>query len=275
MEIEKVLKIREHLKEEKVRELNSINQEIYQINELMENLEKRIEQVSDMLKKDFSYELLVEERALIYKLKQLEKSLNALLEKRERKADELKEEYREIKSLERIKSNMDRENYRKESMVEQINLNFLYNIKRNMIFFLLFFLPPLSFAESALSKKIKQEQSNRVQKDLEIMSEKLEIKLKKIQEERKKLESEKAKFEELKRKEDRKDVEKWIAVINKVSPDEAGAMMNELEPELVAQIMLRLKERQAAQILEAMDPKKSAQVSKIIMESKKPIVGSQ
>ncbi len=275
MDIDRVLKLKEKVKDEKAKEISAIDQDIRMLLKDMQELRSQIDTLNAQLKDCFSFETLIKQRAMLSTLAQYEKTLRDLQNVREEKSEELKEIYTEIKSLEKIKAIVDEDNRRKQTQIEQINLSFLHNIKKTILP-LLVALPLITFAESALSKKIKQEQKSKIESDMQIISKELELKLKKIEEEKKALEEKRRKLEELQkqkeeaqaRPEDQKDIEKWIAIINKTSPDEAGAMMNELDPNLVAQILLRLKERQSAQILEAMDPKKSAEVSKIIMSTK-------
>ncbi len=221
------------------------------------------------------FNIWVQQKALLSRWERCKERLKDLQKRREEKAQELREVYAEIKALERIKASHEEEERRKGVQREQMNLSFFHSIRKGLLLLLIVF-PLLSFGDSALSKKIKQEQRKKAEQDLSVINKELERRLKKIEEEKRALETERRRLEELKkqreqvevRPEEHKDVEKWVAIINKTSPDEAGAMMNQLDARLVAKIMLRLKERQAAQILEAMDPQKSAEVSKIIMESK-------
>ncbi len=125
----------------------------------------------------------------------------------------------------------------------------------------------LTFPQSALQKRVKEEREKKASQELSAISKDLEEKLRKIEEERKRL-------EELKRtpttkEEQRPEVKKLVDIFNKASPDEAGAVMNNLEPSLAAEILLNLKERQAAAILEAMDPQKAAEVSRIVLERRR------
>ncbi len=275
MDIERILELKEKAKEEKAKELSIVDHDIRMLLIDIERVKTQIEELNNELKVKFSYEALVKQKALLSILKDNEKKLNDLQILREKKAQELKEIYTEIKALEKLKTSTEDSNRKKQTQLDQINLGFLHTIKKSAMLIGIIF-PLVSFSESALSKKIKQEQRSKAESDMQIISKELELKLKRIEEEKKALEEKRRKLEELQRQkeevqikpEDQKEIEKWIAVINKTSPDEAGAMMNELDPNLAAQILLRLKERQAAQILEAMDPKKSAEVSKIIMSSK-------
>ncbi len=275
MDIDRILELKEKAKEEKARELSNVDYTIRMLLIDIQRVKTQIEELNNELKVKFSYEVLVRQRALLSILKDNEKKLNDLQILREIKAQELKEIYTEIKALERLKASTEYSNRKKQTQLDQINLGFLSTLKKSAMLIGIIF-PLISFSESALSKKIKQEQRSKAESDMQIISKELELKLKRLEEEKKVLEEERRKLEELRRQKEeaqikpteQKEIEKWIAIINRTSPDEAGAMMNELDPNLAAQILLRLKERQAAQILEAMNPKKSAEVSKIIMSSK-------
>lgn len=124
----------------------------------------------------------------------------------------------------------------------------------------------ISFSQSALQKKIKEDQEKRAKEEINAISKDLEEKLRRLEEERKRLEE--LKRIEPKREEQRPEVKRLIEIFNKTSPDEAGAIMNNLDPNLAAEVLISLKERQAAAILEAMDPQKAAEVSRIILERK-------
>lgn len=124
----------------------------------------------------------------------------------------------------------------------------------------------LAFSQSAIQKKIKQEQSKRAESELQSITKDLEEKLKRLEEERKKIEE--LKKVEPPKEEVKPEVKRLVDIFNKASGDEAGAIMNNMDPELAAEVLLNLKERQAAAILEAMDPKKAAEVSSIIMRKR-------
>lgn len=125
----------------------------------------------------------------------------------------------------------------------------------------------LSFPQSALQRKLKEEREKKAKEELSTISKDLEERLRRLEEERRRL-------EELKRieppkEEQRPEVKRLVEIFNKASPDEAGAIMNNMDSELAAQVLLNLKERQAAAILEAMDPKKAAEVSTLILEKRR------
>lgn len=129
------------------------------------------------------------------------------------------------------------------------------------------FLLSISFPQSALQKKIKEDREKKAKEEVSLILKDLEDRLKRLEEERKRLEE--LKRVEPKKEEQRPEVKKLVDIFNKASPDEAGAIMNNLDSKLAAEVLLNLKERQAAAILEAMDPKKAAEVSAIILERKK------
>jgi flagellar motility protein MotE (MotC chaperone) len=227
-------------------------------------LEERMAELERSIKQAFSFEKLIEYKSLLSKKSELERALGDLERETEKKKDELKLIYKDIKAVEVVKGKLETEMRRKESSLEMQRANFFHLIKKFLVLLLVF--PLISFDQSALQKKIKAKKEAKVESELKAVSKELEEKLRKLEEERKKL-------EELKRVEPKKeevspDFQKLIAIFNKADPDEAGAIMNNMDPNLAAEILLNLKASQSAAILSAMDAQKAAQVSQIMARKK-------
>ncbi|MFZ8784172.1 magnesium transporter MgtE N-terminal domain-containing protein [Thermocrinis sp.] len=259
--IKGVLKIKDWQKKERARELEQLRARTQALKEEIASLEERMAELERTIKQAFSFEKLIEYKSLLSKKSELEKALGELENETEKKKDELKLIYKDIKAVEVVKGRLETEMRRKEFSIEMQRANFLHLIIKKFLVFLLIF-PLISFDQSALQKKIKARKEAKVESELKAVSKELEEKLKKLEEERKKL-------EELKRVEPKKeevspDFQKLIAIFNKADPDEAGAIMNNMDPNLAAEILLNLKPTQSAAILSAMDSQKAAQVSEIM-----------
>lgn len=254
-------KEKDHIQEE-IKRLESIG------NKLLEEIRQTdimLEEVDASLKESFTLEGLIKYRSLLSQRERLNKEYLQLSAKVDTLREKLKDIYTYTKKLE-ILQEKEVENIRKRgTAIDLQNSSYMDLLKR--LLFVCVFLPIISFGESALSKKIKEQRENQVNKTLESMTKELELKLKRIEEERKRLESSRQKREEVNKVED-KNLEKLVAIFNKADPDEAGNVMNHMDPNIAAKILLRLKERQAAQILQSMDPQKAAEVSKIMARSK-------
>jgi len=262
--IKGVLRIKEWEKKERARELEQLRARAQALKEEIASLEERMAELESGIKQAFSFEKLIEYKSLLSKKSELERALGELERETEKKKDELKLIYKDIKAVEVVKGRFEMEMRRKEFSLEMQRANFLHLIKKFLVFLLAF--PLISFDQSALQKKIRAKKEAKVESELKAISKELEEKLKRLEEERKKL-------EELKRVEPKKeevspDFQKLIAIFNKADPDEAGAIMNNMDPNLAAEILLNLKASQSAAILSAMDSQKAAQVSQIMARKK-------
>ncbi len=258
--IKGVLKIKDWQKKEKARELEQLRARVQALKEEIASLEERMAELERSIKQAFSFEKLIEYKSLLSKKSELERTLGGLEREVEKKKDELKLIYKDIKTVEIVEGKLKTEMRRKEFSIEMQRANFLHLIKKFLVFLLAF--PLISFDHSALQKKVKAKKEAKVESELKAVSKELEEKLKRLEEERKKL-------EELRRVEPKKeevspDFQRLIAIFNKADPDEAGAIMNNMNPNLAAEILLNLKPTQSAAILSAMDPQKAAQVSEIM-----------
>jgi flagellar motility protein MotE (MotC chaperone) len=262
--IKGVLRIKDWEKKERARELEQLRARVQALKEEIASLEERMAELERIIKQAFTFEKLIEYKSLLSKKNELERALGELEREAEKKKDELKLIYKDIKAVEVVKGKLERDMRRKEFSIEMQRANFFHLIKKFLAFFLAF--PLISFDQSALQKKIEAKKEARVENELKAVFKELEEKLKKLEEERKKL-------EELKRVEPKKeevspDFQKLIVIFNKADPDEAGAIMNNMDPDLAAEILLNLKPTQSAAILSAMDSKKAAQVSEIMARKK-------
>jgi flagellar motility protein MotE (MotC chaperone) len=258
--IKGVLKIKEWEKRERARELEQLRAKAQALKEEIASLEGRMAELERIIKQAFSFEKLIEYKSLFSRKSELERALGELEREAEKKKDELKLIYKDIKAVEVVKEKLEMEMRRKEFSIEMQRANFFHLIKKLLVLSLIF--PLISFDQSALQKKVKAKKEAKVESELKAVSKELEEKLKKLEEERKKL-------EELKRVKPKKeevspDFQKLIAIFNKADPDEAGAIMNHMDPNLAAEILLNLKPTQSAAILSAMDSQKAAQVSEIM-----------
>lgn len=259
--IKKVLKLKEDIKEGKLREVKAIERQINDLWHQITEIERFLEEINEQAKSNFSYELVIRYKSLQSKRRELETKIEELEKERQTKLMEIKELYKEIKALNVIKERLDRENTIRSLNIESQRNDFLYFIRKK--FFLLFFLLlGFSFAQSALQKKLKSEREHKAKQEVSEIAKDLEEKLKKIEEERKRLEE--LKKIEKPKEEKREELKKLVEIFNRTDPDEAGAIMNHMDPDLAAEVLANLKERQAASILQAMDPQKAAEVSKRI-----------
>ena len=258
--IKGVLRIKEWQKKERARELEQLRVSAQALKEEIDLLEERMAELERIIKQAFSFEKLIEYKSLLSKKGELERALGDLEREAEKKKDELRLIYKDIKAVEVVKGRLETEMRRKESSLEMQRANFLHLIKKFLVFLLVF--PLISFDQSALQKKIKAKKEAKAESELKAVSKELEEKLRKLEEERKKLEE--LRRVEPKKEEVSQDFQKLIAIFNKADPDEAGAIMNNMDPNLAADILLNLKASQSAAILSAMDAQKAAKVSQIM-----------
>ncbi|WP_448587556.1 magnesium transporter MgtE N-terminal domain-containing protein [Thermocrinis sp.] len=258
--IRNVLKVKDWEKKRRARELEDIEKQIRLIEEEMGNLEKKMDELNQSIKVEFSFEKLVKFRTLLAKERELKNLRDTLIKERESKKEELKSIYKDIKAVEVVKGRLESEFMRKENAVEMLRSNFFYLIKKFLVLSLL--IPALALPQGAIQKKIKEKKETKAESELKMVTKELEEKLKRLEEERKRLE--KLKQVEPKKEEVPPDFQKLIAIFNRADTDEAGAIMNNMDPNLAAEILLKLKDSQAAAIISAMDPQKAAEVSQIM-----------
>ncbi len=265
MRVNRILRVKDLEEKEKARELFEIRREIERIELEISKIETEISSINAEIPYSSQPERLIhKQRALVSKVQELRQKLETLKKAEALSEDKLKDAKRETKALEIYKDKLLYTEYQRAIKKEFIEQNFIYMIKKFLAVLLLVFIP--AFSQSALQKKMMEEENKEKESRLEVMLKDIDERLKRLVEERKKLEALRAKplTEEQQEK-----VKKLIKVISKTPSDEAGAILNNLEPEVAAEILLSLKERQAGQILAAMNPDKAAEVAKIVMKRKK------
>jgi len=252
----KVREIKEKEKEEVVKKISELVT-------LERELENRLKELLDEYDRKSQRVYTLNE---IFKLKAITKRIEETLytlEDLNRKKQELKEKYLElkgeIKSIEILEEKEKREKLRKEIAISLQELGFIHLVKKVFPAFLLFF--SFLFSESATQKALKE--SINLKEDYKLLLKIIEEKLKKLEEERKKL-------EELQRspltEEEKRKLEKLIKSIEKAPADEIAPAIENLPPKLAAEILLRIKERKAGQILTNMNPQKASEIIKYILE---------
>ncbi len=257
-----VLRIKEWQKKEKAKELERLKASAQKLKEEIAVLEERMAELDKDIKQAFSFQKLVEYKSFLSKKSTLERALDEIERQMEKKKEELKLIYKDIKVVEVVNERWNAQMRRRETSIEMQRANFYHLIKKLLTILLIF--PSISFDESALQKKIKTNKEAKIESELKAVSKDLEEKLKKLEEERKRLERLVEERKTLQKEEPPSDFQKLVAVFNRADPDEAGAIMNNMDPNLAAEILLKLKESQSAAILSAMDPQKAAQVSQLM-----------
>ncbi len=130
MRIKRIIKLKEGIKESKVRELKEVSIQIDAIKEEVRLLDLQAESINEELKTSFSQGLLIRYRALMAKKKELTERILELELLRAEKREKLKEAYRDLKALEILRINKEREDIIKNLNIEFQRMGFMHLIRR-------------------------------------------------------------------------------------------------------------------------------------------------
>ncbi len=130
MRIKRIIKLKEGIKESKVRELKEVSIQIDAIKEEVRLLDLQAESINEELKTSFSQGLLIRYRALMAKKKELTERIRELELLRSEKREKLKEAYRDLKALEILRINKEREDIIKNLNIEFQRMGFMHLIRR-------------------------------------------------------------------------------------------------------------------------------------------------
>ncbi|MEJ5338282.1 MAG: hypothetical protein ACK42C_03395 [Aquificaceae bacterium] len=119
MALRRIIKLKEGIKEARARELREVQMQIEAIKEQIKALEGEAEAVNEKAKVSFSEGLLFQYRALMARKKELTEKLRELEVLREERKEKLKQAYRDVKALDILRVNRER-----ESMVKNLNFEF-------------------------------------------------------------------------------------------------------------------------------------------------------
>jgi len=255
----KVRRLKEREEDEVRRELKTLNlkkEEILsEIEALSREYERRKREVGGLQE-------IISLRAIVSRMESLEKEVKRLEERERSLKEKLMVIKKELKSIDIVEKRKLEENQKRERAKELLNFSYLSLLKK-LFSFVLLVLPLLSFSESALQKKIKEEVRRVSEEDLKEVLSLIEQRLQELKEERKRLEA-------LRRlpltDEEKERVEKIVKSIGKAPSDEIAPAIEKLPPHLAAEVLLRLKERKAGEILANMNPDVASRVIKYILE---------
>ncbi len=130
MSIKRIIKIKDGIKEARARELKEINMRIEIIKKEIRLLENNADSINEEIKESFSEGLLFQYRALMARKRELTEELRKLKLLKEEKKEKLKQAYRDIKALDIISLNKEKENMAKNLNLESQNLGFMYLIRQ-------------------------------------------------------------------------------------------------------------------------------------------------
>ncbi len=130
MDIGRVIKIKEGIKEEKVRELKNIDAQIRSIEFEIQRLDEIAEEINSLVKENFSEDLIIRYRAVLSKKKDLLARLFALNQIKEEKMQEVKQIYKDVKALELLKGLLDRKNKLREHNISMQESNFIHLMRK-------------------------------------------------------------------------------------------------------------------------------------------------
>lgn len=129
MNIKRVIRIKEGIKEERAREVKEIDLHIDHLKKAIREIEERAEEINRLIKESFSEGLIFKYKALLSKKGELLKKLSQMEALRGEKKRELKNAYKDLKALEIIKKNWDSKNRIRSTRLEVQGLDFLHLIK--------------------------------------------------------------------------------------------------------------------------------------------------
>ncbi len=130
MSLRRIIKLKEGIKELRARELKEVSMQIDALKEEVRLLELQAESINEELKVSFSHSLLIRYRALMARKKELTERIRQLELLRIEKRERLKEAYRDLKALEILRMNKERENTIKNLNIEFQRMGFMYLIGR-------------------------------------------------------------------------------------------------------------------------------------------------
>ncbi len=130
MSLRRIIKLKEGIKELRARELKEVSMQIDALKEEVRLLELQAESINEELKVSFSHNLLIRYRAIMARKKELTERIRQLELLRIEKRERLKETYRDLKALEILRINKERENTIKNLNIEFQRMGFMYLIGR-------------------------------------------------------------------------------------------------------------------------------------------------
>lgn len=130
MSLRRIIKLKEGIKELRARELKEVSMQIDALKEEVRLLELQAESINEELKVSFSHNLLIRYRAIMARKKELTERIRQLELLRIEKRERLKEAYRDLKALEILRINKERENTIKNLNIEFQRMGFMHLIGR-------------------------------------------------------------------------------------------------------------------------------------------------
>ncbi len=130
MSLRRIIKLKEGIKELRARELKEVSMQIDALKEEVRLLELQAESINEELKVSFSHNLLIRYRAIMARKKELTERIRQLELLRIEKRERLKEAYRDLKALEILRINKERENTIKNLNIEFQRMGFMHLIRR-------------------------------------------------------------------------------------------------------------------------------------------------
>ncbi len=130
MSLRRIIKLKEGIKELRARELKEVSMQIDALKEEVRLLELQAESINEELKVSFSHNLLIRYKAIMAKKKELTERIRQLELLRVEKRERLKEAYRDLKALEILRINKERENTIKNLNIEFQRMGFMHLIRR-------------------------------------------------------------------------------------------------------------------------------------------------
>lgn len=132
MALKRIIKLKEGIKEARARELREVNVQIEAIKREIRLLEKEAEDVNRMAKESFSEGLLFQYRALMARKRELMERLCELESLREDRKEKLKQAYRDVKALDILRMNREKEDMAKNLSLEFQRAGFFHLIKQRL-----------------------------------------------------------------------------------------------------------------------------------------------
>ncbi len=130
MPLRKIIRLKEFVKDSRARELKEVSMQIEALKEEVKHIELQSESINEELKVSFSHNLLIRYKALMARKKELTERIRQLELLRIEKRERLKEAYRDLKALEILRINKERENTIKNLNIEFQRMGFMHLIRR-------------------------------------------------------------------------------------------------------------------------------------------------
>ncbi len=130
MPLRKIIRLKEFVKDSRARELKEVDMQIEALKEEVKHMDLQAESINEELKVSFSHSLLIRYKALMAKKKELTERIRQLELLRSEKRERLKEAYRDLKALEILRINKERENTIKNLNIEFQRMGFIHLIRR-------------------------------------------------------------------------------------------------------------------------------------------------